>query len=136
MKLDERLVELAERVEKASGPDRELEYRIWCAIQGAAFQSLTIRGDHEYFSCGLEPLKFPDWAVPGHFTASLDAAVSLCERVLPAFGWQITQDVGLYWASVSHHNGPFHKDTKAQAKTPALALLSATLRALTKGQTK
>lgn len=65
------LLALAERCEQAAGPDRELDARIECAVQGITFRKLlgtsayrTSRGD-----IGLMNAK--------RYTASLDAAVTL-----------------------------------------------------------
>lgn len=63
------LDDLIERLEKAGGPDRELDI------------ALT-----KQFIAGKQ-YRHPDLAPP--YTTSLDAAVALVERVLPGWGWQV-----------------------------------------------
>jgi hypothetical protein len=103
------ITDLIERVEGATGPDRALD----TAIERALF--------------GDEPIT-EGWQGTLEYTASLDLALALCERVLP--GWRV---------SVAHErNGEWSAflitedcDTaKAYAPSPALALILAMLRAL------
>lgn len=64
-----------------------------------------------------------------HFTSSLDAALSLCERALPGTEWEISTLYGVTAATVGL-NDAVNGQTRATAATPALALCLATLRAL------
>lgn len=129
------LVDLLARVEAAERPDREIDCALALAIDG-------------FFLDGEDPWGRPRYCYrdaegqvcPGHghdmlvrrYTASLDEALALCARVLP--GWF----VGLQ--QNRHHNKPtdwtayVERSTKneheATAKTPALAILAAMLKAL------
>jgi len=105
---------LIAQLEKAEGPDRELDGDIW----RYAMSSET-RG-----------VKFGP--VP-HLTSSIDAAVSLAERVLP--GWTIAsvgQDDRKAWHAELREGYRTAYSTVSLAGAPngALALVLATLRAL------
>ena len=68
---------------------------------------------------------------PLNYCASLDAAVALCERVLPSSSWHIGRVLrgdSWYWAEVTGEGGK--SGGTIYKKTPALALVLATLRAL------
>lgn len=114
------LPDLLRRVEAAKGADRELHYLIWGALQGVR---QSVPADLGFYRGSL---RYPDWEVGGpSVTASLDAALALCERTLPGWEWARGMDGEMvlfkgYWTD--RHVG--------RAKTPALALLSALLRAL------
>jgi hypothetical protein len=108
------LVELAERVEKATGPDRELDMAICLALDTGR----RVTGDGR-------------WLGPDEFTESLDAARELVPEGLE---WRLEQrhSKGMYpayaslWgrgaSDIDHHDN-------ATGKTPALALCAAALRA-------
>lgn len=93
------LQELLERVEKADGPDRELDARIWKALnpdQQVLFDGGDVRTRRpaEYGRLADLPLDgFGDWeGIAGHIgapcmTASVDAALALVETKLP--GWSV-----------------------------------------------
>jgi hypothetical protein len=110
------LQELLARVEKAEGPDRELEVRLH-SIDPA---------------CGRIPVS------QTYYTASLDAALALVERVLPGSYVELSgprkylhipTPVPNRWKAyiaTFNHDG----DKTGWAATPALALLAALLRAL------
>jgi hypothetical protein len=113
---DEALMTLALRVEALSGPERLLEWDIWDAL-------------------GKPPVD--EWSKAGcapRYTASLDAAITLVEGpqeyptsktfVVDCAG-QTTVHLGMAVAHVWNDTG---KNT-AVAKTPALALTAAALRA-------
>lgn len=135
------LQELLARVEKAGGPDRELDARIFCAVNGYTFRSHrpdlgpppTARAYVAYY----EPKngEHPSAYCPA-FTASLDAALALVERVLPTF----TADLTIYRTnggefkphSLARLFCPYGEiqEHRGDARSPALALLAAALRAL------
>jgi hypothetical protein len=109
------LSELAERVEAAQGPDRELDWLIATATGSRI-------GEHEKF------LAF-------HYTKELDAAVALCERVLPGTAYQVTKKLnGKCYALVQKKAAKgvcFEWWSESRdVPIPALALVAATLRAL------
>lgn len=104
------LDELERRLSEATGPDRELGV--------AVYETLEI--------CSY----IPDEGDP---TASLDAAVALCERVLPNpdWFWRVNSIYGGAQARINQmldsENG---LEVYGSGRTPALALLLATVRAL------
>ena len=122
------LKELLERVEKAEGPDRELDGAIADAL-GLAPDNLT-RVSATYYEYTPDPDK--GWWEAGRYTASIDAAVALVEKKLPgcalAIGTMKFIQPGVPWATIWTTGG----DPKwnADAKTPALALIAALLKAL------
>lgn len=141
------LIKLAERFEQASGPDRELDYRIGYAL-GWRFNGFEWPGRQ---SCDQEELsdqqfadldmmaggwKRPDqdeWPYPGtnnnvvpRWSSSIDAAMTLVPE----------GQLFILYSDGSCEIGPQPTDgsimqpvAKAEAATPALALCSAALRA-------
>lgn len=136
----EGLPDLLERIEAATGSDRELDGRIWCAINGYNFVAWDGAGVVYRFR---EPgIRHMDAAHVQPVTRSVDSALALVERVLPGWTFTIARHYG-------HDNptGPFYADmasvewiqdlpgtegqqAEAYGATPALALLSALLKAL------
>lgn len=96
---NEALADLLARVEAAAGPDRELDARLYvqliARLQNPAIEqmiqerSVRLPGSNVW----LDGAK--DWAVP-RFTASLDAALALCER-LGLDGWHILYSAMVDW---------------------------------------
>lgn len=143
------LTTLLARVEAAEGPDRELDARL-----SAHFERVGISygfGDDEGWAPQDIVERWDDdkWAKVGRelsigharYTASLDAALALCERVLlPNLlgiegSWE-PRDKGVWPAwSVRWYPPGTDRDGKSwhaqvgSARTPALALLAALLRA-------
>ena len=126
------LSNLIERVSAATGPDREIDGLVCKLADPTEWQRCRRRA--------AEPSGAPEAAVEReapfyakYYTSSLDAVVSLVERELPGWDW----DVGF------HHAGPFAYANlepggtlapavgifSGEAKTPAIALLLAFLRA-------
>lgn len=101
------IAELLERVEGATGPDRELDAAIECALASTWGSAIN----------------------PRPYTASLDAALALVERVRPGWTWEGGRDPAkASWAYLyAKIDGPTFS---ASAPTPALALLAALLRSL------
>jgi len=86
MTLDERI----DRLEKAEGPDRELDRNLW-RIENPTVPGMT-----------------SDLFLP-RYTASLDAIVGLIERVLPGFAWKVgTCSVSDDAWICPDHNNPEH----------------------------
>ena len=77
------LTALLERVEAATGPDREIDTEIARAF------GWTPPGINPALWEGKETPSW--WATPGFgmpaYTSSLDAAIALVERVLPGWSW-------------------------------------------------
>ena len=98
------LESLRERVGKATGPDRDLEWDI----------------QQELF--GIDAVGFHETP---HYTASIDAALGLVERKLPGMGWELiafdNREAGVQ-AVIG--------DDMADAPTAPLAILKALLSAL------
>lgn len=123
------LTALIERLEKADGPDRELDGSIHNRLFGTEYvrSPRSVTG----FLTSSENNGCP--TVPA-YTASIDAAVALAERVLPGSLYRIEKlgdGSGLPtskrgWATA----GLPGEQEQAYAATPALAICIATLRAL------
>ena len=96
---------LEKRLAEASGPDADIDYALWTALGGPT------RGSPGY---------------PNGPTASLDAAVALVERVLPGGYWEVRCNP-MASVRVTGTSDPLFT---AHAKSPALALLLACVRAL------
>lgn len=135
----EQLAALLERVEKAEGPDREIDAELWALAEGIIWY--RIEGDaviaqhpkhfggHEYFHGLLEHTIL-------RYTASIDAAVSLVEKVLPGWSWLLSSNGSAHMISPDfeaaeeewlENKGSTYAD---YGKTPALALCAALLRAV------
>lgn len=111
------MTDLIARIESADGPDRELDCRIWCAID-------VICRDFDLFS-KVVPY-FDQWQAP-RYTASIDAALTLVPE--DAF-WRIGHDgegadPSLFKAQVLM---PMVGQCVSIAATPALALAAAALK--------
>lgn len=130
---------LLERVEAASGPDRDLDWTMAQAFDPDLAGRVLITYEGSKAACianGLWPKrKGACWrdalfSVP-RYTASLDAAVGLVEKMLPGWTWGINgpdpeldgECVGSLWKSTAN-------TIDGDGKTPALALIAALLKAL------
>lgn len=74
------LSDLIDRVRVATGPDRELDCAIFCATAESPFQNYypdCVMASQGGFAARVEISDIPK------FTGSIDAAIELCERVLP-----------------------------------------------------
>lgn len=127
------LTSLIEKLQKAGGPDRELDCQIAVAVDG--FYELPPKWEggpvgYGYTDAEGTPIH------PGHggdqlvrqYTLSIDAAASLAKRVLP--NWQINLSIfhdTLAEASFGNREAPH---ARSLATKPALAICLATLRAL------
>lgn len=123
------LQSLKGRIEAATGPDLELDLAIYGAL---------IFKDMDQLAPGeTNPMPKP-------YTASIDAALALVERLLPGWAWRIE-----YWPSApvtddhlpamvemwerdaeGWYHSPLIRINNARGATPALALLSALVSAL------
>lgn len=122
------LIALAERVEKAQGPDRALDARILMAISGGS------QADADYAASDPERT-----CAPPAYTASLDAAAALVPE-----GWRLAY-LGEWDSETLRARGPWQailiragegdsfgpelSPRCNHAATPALALTAAALRA-------
>jgi hypothetical protein len=115
-----RLRNLAVRVQRASGPDRELDTEVFAALNPLWRWDDALGG---FVADGVDWIKSP-----AIYTASLDAAASL---VPP--GWAGTAEVGPerdFQAIAWMRQLPAGSGFAIQAPTPALALLAAALLAM------
>lgn len=112
------LLDLADRVEKAEGPDRELDAEI--------ARTLDLLGTYRADFLGWDDVGHAIYrAGPHHYTSSIDAALSL----VPA-----NMDYVIRRRFVHVFNMVDERvDYEAYAPTPALALCAASLRALSEG---
>jgi hypothetical protein len=125
---------LLARVEAASGEDRALNADLWEAFG-------LVPEHHCHAWCGQNgrtDLTRGDFVLAWapSYTGSLDAALSLCERVLPTF----TIDLTIYRTNAGEFRPhalarlfcPYGEITehRGDARTPALALLAAMLKGL------
>lgn len=112
------LIKLAERVEAATGPDRELDAEI---CRAAGWEVVRDRHDGKDY---YEPVAGYSWQPVPAYTSSLDAAMQLVPEDRPK--WAVTgrnsATVGMNGGEVGHIEWVF-------AATPALALCAAALRA-------
>jgi hypothetical protein len=125
---------LLARIEAAEGADREIDLAIGLALAGWEVAKHDLgHGDEDYLDTGHMLYPWPASAGQDYdaFTASLDAALALVERVLP--GWTMACDatvpeMGIDWELFEPiPDGARFTGTHAKH---ALALLSALLRAL------
>lgn len=144
------LAALIERLEKLTGPSKEVNWLI--ADQFGMVPEHSIREigfDYEWFrhpgefvlwkALDAEGRSVTYWLAP-EYTASLDAVIALIERELP--GWRIEMRIG-EWPP--HYPGGvvlWNNDTKAKTSvfgiaakgaTPAIALMIALLRSKPNG---
>lgn len=107
------------RVEKATGPDRVLNGDILWAFGWSAPDGVVL--DHD----GQRAMQIPD------VTASIDSALALVERVLPGSRKALIEQDGGWGAMVLVFAGEqWDCPGETYAPTPALALVSALLKAL------
>jgi len=120
---------LLERVEAASGPDRDIDLEL--ALIGYPH---TTR--EHWLTDELGRLAFGSQR---RYTASLDAAVGLVEKMLPGRSWEVREQkhssfpraIGAQALIMSmSENETMRGDSSARAKTPALALIAALLKAM------
>jgi hypothetical protein len=98
------LSELRERVEKASGPDRELDISIHEVLVGLRmYEDFYRKADDVCLRYYSDPTG-PSYHRLPRYTASVDAALSLVERKAPITPYQahcldtsFTRDDGLAW---------------------------------------
>jgi hypothetical protein len=130
------LDELITKLEAAEGPSLQLDGQIWCAVNGYEFVMWDGAG------CVYRDLAAPKWdagikhaqaSTVRPYSASVDAAIALAEKVLPDSNcWGVDKDeTGSVDAHVQR-NGVGHAGWAhfATHKSAPIALVLATLRAL------
>lgn len=141
-KLD--LTALLERVRNAAGPDRELDCRLSHHFDQKGIWYGT--GDDSRWApvATVDGWDEPKWAsmkdeyvspLMKHYTASIDAAVALVERVLPEWQYHMGTcgEDDMPWACITEPVDPC-RDFAASAPEITLALLTSLLLALTSNQ--
>lgn len=145
------LDELIAKVEGASGPDRELDARLWCAVEGYRFDRIEVEAvpysaatpAFVHFN-GATSIRL---SLINRMTASLDAALALVEAKRP--GCMVALAGPWVWAAHTERAGqPIWcaevaectetgdlgraevNDLEHKAATPALAICLALLRSL------
>lgn len=130
------LPELIAKLEQASGPSRELDAEIEASTMflskgctATAVQLLEPRSRHadditlrdNWCVIVQRPAELGSWHYykPAHYTASLDAALTLAPK---GAGWNVQGNTSVFFAAVRGQSG-------GPSKTPALALCIAVLRA-------
>lgn len=125
---------LRERLEKADGPDRKIDRDLWEALTGECTHRTThyvyLENDERELACsdcGADTYGSDKWS---GITRSLDAALSLAERVLPEAHWSVSNAAVKPRANVWMPQptrpimGPY-----SSGVTPALALCLAIVKA-------
>jgi len=108
MSTDADINALLERVKAATGPDLGIDEAVRHAIDKRMMEPQLI------------------WRETFPYTASIDAAVAMTERVLPGWEWQVRKTGYVELHHPTHHL----KDEVGYGATPPLAILAATLSAL------
>jgi len=124
--------DLIARLEALTGPDMEVDWDIGLNVGGMKSVRTFGMAGNWFDRCVDETslsVSMPD------YTASIDAAVALCERVLPGWRWGITQgteDDDEVQGNVWPETTPFtaYLDSYGYHANPAIALLIAILKAL------
>lgn len=126
------LPDLIAKVEGLRGPNREVDF--WLTVRVFApcdYTDAELQADIDLV--GIEGM-----AIEAPYTASIDAAVALVEKVLPGWMWGLTQgspaedDGREFQGNIWPGEQPFPSDMEVFAyhPVPALALILALLRAL------
>lgn len=125
------LLELAAKVEAASGPDREIDAEVMIAL-GWSPAGQHGREPRWVMPDGVQTAFNPQHGAPYSLTSSLDAVMAKIRHLLPGWGWRLTQQSSLRAdpPNALLYAPTIDRDFEADAATPALALLAATLRAL------
>jgi hypothetical protein len=127
----ERLLALAARVEAAEGPDRELDCRITCHLNGWDFRKIMHRNSDAYHN-GFWAFRTSDGdkstSMAPFFTKSLDVAMTLIPGQY-RLGTLMEFDGDGRWAAKLFNRGKPGGLPAAGGASAALALCAAALRA-------
>lgn len=134
------LAALLERVEKAEGPDREIDAELyfWFGMSkrqrtdALKFRERNCEGRELYsiaILAGIVAMDYYSTCNPiEKYTASLDAAVALVEKMLPGSSWMAARPPEKTGRAVIVRE--LVSESEATAATPALALIAALLKEL------
>lgn len=130
---DSQRVDLIARLEKASGPDRELanEVLLACGWKINEYGDEGPTRSIEWVNPDPNGIDYLDGGQPDP-TTSIDAAVTL---VPDGYGWAVNSDRGRCCANYRHQVTGAKPDFPTSAATPAIALCIAALRARAEGRT-
>lgn len=123
------LRDLQRRVAAASGPDREIDAGVWCFERGYVLRAWNT--NTVFWSKVADGMQFNGndmMRIVPRYTASLDAAVALLNRVLPGWWWAL--GVSMSGFSTKVGETIFHDKSEGDGCLPPLALCSALLSAL------
>jgi hypothetical protein len=120
-----KLKELLERVEKATGPDRDIDFDLAELLDEFAFVPTFGMAGNWY----KRPVQYGLTTDVPAYTASIDAAVALVGKVLPGWSWVVGRN-----DTDSEHmcimgDSP-QNEFESEGSSPPLAILAAMLRAL------
>lgn len=131
------LQSLLERVEKEKGTDREIDADLDVALRGGEIQWRQANYTMDMHPVARRPSGnhlggYEHEHVP-LYTASIDAALALAERVLPGWDYEITGirahgAVAILWKEGWRDD--WERATRSESATPPLAILAALLKAL------
>lgn len=120
------LHELAAMLDAATGPSRELDWRIeHIVVRSPVFDASS----HDFWPPFMVNSR-ADKGIP-RYTASIDAALALVERLLPGWEWDVELNQGVYFCTLIRL--PVTADEGmwcADAPTAPLAILKAMVAAL------
>lgn len=129
------LASLLTRVEGLTGPDREVDALIWLRFTSGATRELkTVKSAKSLwpdYTIDETRDAFRTLVSPPPYTASLDAALALVERVRPDWYVRIQGCNSAWYAEINPTRaGSFHGSFEANGSTAPLALLAALLKSL------
>jgi hypothetical protein len=137
-----KLAELRARVDALTGEDRDVDLALALALglvpTGKEWKQTAPATWHKNLRLDWNGTRFDDCFQPAAYTASLDAAIALVEKVLPDTDYLgVFCDAGSWFAKIGIHDPSaasewtyYKSNDGAAMDTPALALLSAMLAAL------
>lgn len=123
---------LIRSVENATGPDRGIDALVVVMLCPTALVSQYLASDDEPSVFHAQALGISDKSGVPHYTNSIDAVLTLVGHLFPDREWGVWQDQenGRYAAQLGDDNwDEVMGFVVAHAKTPALALLAALLKA-------
>lgn len=124
-----KLDDLIARVEAASDRDRSIDADI-ARMEGWTFTKM--KGDRQEYWRKPGSTEYWDRRLDGPpaYTASIDVALALIERLLPGWDYGLDRDEGQYFATIAPVGPTTAKGVQAEAKSQPLAIMLAALRAL------
>lgn len=130
------LQSLLERLEKASGGDREIDARLAEAFGGFADVIRALNEDGSTFDAMVDYGEDSFDECP-RYTSSLDAALSLVERVMPGWGYFLRHDADSGYVAALVYPDAFRVTPGAtKAASMPLALCLALVRAKLEDEAK